>query len=529
MTVSPRGGWYALAIDHGTSGIKAALVSADGAVLDFEFAATPIHYLPGGGAEQDPEDWWNAVLQASKRLLAREGAPPGQIKAVCVSSTFSTTTFVGRDGEVLMPALTWMDSRGAPYVRRVAGGFPSLQGYNLGRMRTWISRTGGGPALSGKDDIAHILFVQHEFPEVYRDTFMFLPSKDYLNLRLTGKFAASYESVQLFWATDTRDANNIRYDDKLIGLLGIDRDKLPPLRAATDVLGPLRAEVADELGLAPDTQVVMGAPDHHCALVGSGAVRDFEGHLYIGTSSWIECVVPFKKTDLFHQIASLPSAIPGKYQVINEQDYAGGALDFLVDNVLGRSGAFRSDEPPDSRYGRVNAMAGASPVGSNGLLFTPWLNGERTPVDDTTIRGGWHNVSKTTALEDMARSVFEGVAFNTRWSLNYVERFAGRKLDPLHAIGGGAQSDLWCQILADVLGRQIRRVHDPRQANARGAAWLAAVGMGQISFDDVPGLIACDRTFDPNPAHRQTYDELYEAFVLLYRRTKGIFAKLNRR
>lgn len=519
---------HVLAIDHGTSGIKAAIVSARGEIRDFEFEPTPIYFSAGGGVEQDPEEWWNALVAAASRLVRRAAVPAAQITAMCVSSTFSSTVAVDRRGNHLLRALTWMDGRGAPYVRRVVGGFPSLWGYNLPRAWKWLSRTAGVPSLSGKDDIAHVLLVQHEFPNIYEATHLFLPSKDYLNLRLTGAFAASYDSVHLFWATDARDPNRIRYDDELIALLGIDRAKLPPLRASTDVLGTLTAACADALGLSRDVKVIMGSPDHQCALVGSGAVRDYEAHLYVGTSSWIECPVPFKKTDLLHSIASFPTPIPGKYQCINEQDLAGGAVSFLADNILFRRNELLGAPIPERRYDLVDQLAASVPAGSHKLLFTPWLNGERTPVDDADIRGGFHNLSTTTTLDDMVRAVLEGVAYNTRWSLGYVERFVRRRLDPISMIGGGAQSAVWCQILADVLQRDIHVVQDPMQANARGAAFIAAVGLGWLGFADIPALVTHAATYRPDPARRRIYDEMFDAFVRLYKANRNIYRRLNR-
>jgi xylulokinase len=256
---------HILAIDHGTSGIKASIITTTGRVVDSDFHTTPITYLPGGGAEQDPEDWWDGVILTSRRLMARGTGPASDISAVCVSSTFSTTVAVDGKGRHTANALTWMDSRGAPHVRRLMKGIPSIQGYGLARIIRWLPRTGGGPTLSGKDDIAHVLFWKNERPDVYDRARMFLPSKDYLNARLTGELAATFDSVQLFWLTDIRDVNNIRYDEGLISLAGIDREKLPPLIRSTDILGTLLPSVADEMGLEKGTKVVAGSPDHQCA------------------------------------------------------------------------------------------------------------------------------------------------------------------------------------------------------------------------------------------------------------------------
>lgn len=519
---------YVLAIDHGTSGVKAALVSGHGRVVGFESEPTPIRFSPGGGAEQDPSDWWNALLAASARLVGRHIVPAEAIEALSVSSTFSSTVAVDVNGNALLPSLTWMDSRGAPHIRRAVGGFPSLFGYNAGRAWKWISRTGGAPSLSGKDDAAHVLFIRHEHPDIYDRTRAFLPSKDYLNLCLTGELAASPDSMHLFWVTDTREPSRIGYDADLIAQLGIDREKLPPLRAATDVLGTLLPAVADAIGIGRNVRVVVGSPDHQCALVGSGAVGDREAHLYVGTSSWIECLVPFRKTDVLHSIASFPSAFAGRYQCINEQDIAGGALGFLADNILLRTCSLLGLPAPERPYEFLDRIAASVAPGSDRLLFTPWLNGERTPVDDVRLRGGFHNLSPTTTIDHMARAVLEGVAYNTRWSFGYVERFVSRRLDPIRIVGGGARSALWCGIFADVLDREIHVVQDPLQANARGAALIAAIGLEWLRFDDLPDLVPIESVHRPQANTRATYDEMFDAFLRIHRANRPIYHRLNR-
>ncbi|HXK47067.1 MAG TPA: FGGY-family carbohydrate kinase [Deltaproteobacteria bacterium] len=517
-----------LAIDHGTSGVKASLVTVHGRVLASDSEKTPIRFLPGGGAEQDPGLWWDALLAVASRLVGSGVVRPADIAALCVSSTFSSTVAVDREGCHLMNAITWMDSRGAPYVKRLMKGFPSFMGYGLPQVFRWLPKTAGAPTISGKDDIAHALLIKHEYPDVYEKTFLFLPSKDYINLRLTGEFAATYDSVHLFWLTDIRDTRNIHYDEELVRMSGLDRSKLPPLRGSTDVVGTLRSDVARRIGLPDGVKVVAGSPDHQCACIGSGAVRDYEGHLYIGTSSWVQCIVPFKKTDVIHSIASFPTAIPGRYQSVNEQDIAGGAIDFLA-GLMGRCcGIAGEGGLAGVSYEALTEAASRVPPGSHGLIVTPWLNGERTPVDDTTVRGGIHNLSTTTTFDHIVRAFFEGVALNTRWSLQYVERFVGRRLDPITIVGGGGRSALWCRIFADVLGRKILQPKDPMQANARGAAFIASVGLGEISFDDIPSLMEYERTYEPDPANGKVYDQLFKEFVGIYRNNRAMYRRLNR-
>ena len=263
--------------------------------------------------------------------------------------------------------------------------------------------------------------------------------------------------------------------------------------AATDIVGPLLPGPAAALGVPAGIPVVAGTPDLQSAAIGSGATRDFQAHLYVGTSSWLTCHVPFKKTDMLRNIASLPSAIPGRYFVADEQETAGAALTFLRDRVL-----FAGDAPPDA-YREFDRMAAEAPPGSGGVIFTPWLYGERTPVEDRFVRGGFHNLSLSATRDELVRAVLEGVALNSRWLLQAVERFTRRRLDPIRFIGGGARSDVWCQIFADVLDRTIEQVADPVNANARGAAMLAAVALGELTFDQVPDRVRVARSYVPDP------------------------------
>jgi xylulokinase len=329
----------------------------------------------------------------------------------------------------------------------------------------------------------------------------------------------------LHWVTDIRDINYVRYDKGLIKKLGIEKSRLPELKHSIDILGNVSPESADQLGVNRETMVVMGAPDVHAAVIGSGAVSDYEGHIYIGTSSWVICHVPFKKTDIFNNIATLPSAIPGRYFVTAVQEIAGGCLTFLRDNIMYPEGDVRCGDP--EVYKDFDNIVEKVTPGSKGLIFTPWLYGERAPIEDHTIRGGLHNISLPIKLEDIIRAVFEGVTYNSRWLFELVEKFIKRKMNPVNIIGGGAQSDIWCQIYADVLNRTIRQVKDPIMANARGAAFLASVGLGYTTFDEIPSLIQFSNIFEPNPDNRELYDSLFKEFLVIYKNNKAMYRRLN--
>jgi xylulokinase len=271
----------------------------------------------------------------------------------------------------------------------------------------------------------------------------------------------------------------------------------------------------------------MGSPDIHAAALGSGAIGDFEGHIYIGTSSWIVAHVPFKKTDILHSIASIPSAIPGRYIVVNEQETAGGVLTYLKNNILYHQDDLLKEEALPDIYKIFDRVAKKVPAGSNKVVFTPWLNGERTPVEDNTLRACLFNLSLDNTREDIIRAFFEGVAFNQKWVLNYVEKFCGHRMNPLKIVGGGANSDLWCQIHADVLNRTIKQVKDPIQTNVRGAAFIASVALGFIGFEDIPNFVEINNHFEPNPQNRKLYDDMFQTFLNIYKKNKPIFKRLN--
>ncbi|RMF65004.1 MAG: xylulose kinase, partial [Calditrichaeota bacterium] len=325
---------YILAVDLGTSGPKVALVSLQGEIVASTFRPVSLTLLPEGGAEQDPEEWWQAVLQGARELIGRGVVPTDRIAAISCTAQWSGTVPVDRDGNALGKAIIWMDSRGAAYVRQATSGPVRLSGYGIHKLFTWLRLTAGIPGHSGKDSVAHILYLKHNNPRLYEQTWKFLEPKDYLNLRFTGEAAASYDSIALHWVTDNRNIAAVRYHPKLLALAGLERDRLPDLKRAVDILGPLKQDVARELGLKQNTPVVVGTPDVQSAALGSGAVRDYAGHLYIGTSSWLSCHVPFKKTDLLHNMASLPSAIPRRYFVANEQETAGACLTYLKDRLF---------------------------------------------------------------------------------------------------------------------------------------------------------------------------------------------------
>jgi xylulokinase len=273
---------------------------------------------------------------------------------------------------------------------------------------------------------------------------------------------------------------------------------------------------------------VAGSIDNTAAAIGSGAVALDVPHLYVGTSSWISAHVPAKKTDFSSYLASTPCAVPGRFLLTALQATAGGNLSFLKDKIIYHKDELLQEENVPNVYQIMDRIVERVPAGSHGLIYAPWIWGERAPVDDRRLRAGLYNISLNNDRGDIIRAFLEGVAYNTRWLIGPVEKFLGKQLPYIHLAGGGGSSDIWCQIFADVLQIPVWQVKDPIQANARGAALIAAAGLGEISFNDVPELVEINRTYQPATANRALYDDYYQQFVAIYRQMRGIYHHLNR-
>ncbi len=507
--------------------MKVALITVSGAVLGWEIQPIRLILTPDGGAEQSPDDWWQAFLSSAGRLLKAHNDLRPQVIAVCCSSQGEGTVAVDRDGNALGNAILWMDMRGAPYLHKQLHGLVTINGAEIFKMLQFVRLTGGMPSPTGKDPAAHMLLIRDTLPEVYEHTYKFLNVLDYLNLRLTGEFTASFDSIVTSWVTDNRDPDAVHYDDSLIHILGIDRQKLPEIVPCTKAIGNLRRDVAESLGLSANVKVVAGAIDNTAAAIGAGAVEDYASHLYIGTSSWIAAHVTFKKTDVSSGMASIPCAVPGHYLLTALQATAGGNLTFLRDNIIYHKDELLQEADVPDIFKVLDQIAERVPAGAHGVIYTPWIWGERAPVEDLNLRAGLYNLSLNSNREDIIRAFLEGIAFNSRWLLAPVERFLNRKVERMNIVGGGAQSAVWCQIFADVMNVEINQVVDPIYANARGAAWIGAVGLGEIAYNDIPRLVRFKKTYTPLPQNRAVYDEKFEVFKLIYKQMRNIHARLN--
>ena len=522
-----RNGKYVLAIDLGSGGLKTAIVADSGNVIASAEAPVTTHLLPGGGAEQDPNEWWQGARRTTCKVIAESGLAPNDIAAVACDSQWSVAVPVDVHGTPLRRAVHWMDTRGGPHNRAIADGFPRIQGYGLFKLLKWLRLTGLAPTLSGVDSLGHVLFIKHAYPEVYARTHKFLEPMDFLTSRLTGRITATQKTMVPFVVTDNRQWGATAYSDALLQLAGLEKDKFPKLIANDGVVGPLAPSVAEDLGLPASTPVVAGVGDSNASLIGSGAVHDFESIIYIGTSLYMTCHLPFKKTDLVHFMTALPSPFKNRYYLLGEQGAGGKCVEFYLKQLIYPDDDFATGTKPEDAYVRFNTMASQAQAGSGGVIFLPWLNGALVPSEAPHARGGFMNLSLGTTRHHMARAIMEGLAYNNRWTRRPAEKFIKRPIDHFRFSGGGALSDVWAQIHADVLKVPIHQVDDPVNATVRGTAFLALLSLGRLALEDIPERVKIKQVFQPNPKNAPVYDKMYRQYLMLFKKNKKIFTALN--
>jgi xylulokinase len=417
-----------------------------------------------------------------------------------------------------------MDTRGAELAAKQVGGKVAVEGFAPRKALAWIGRSGGAPSTEGNDPLGHRLYVETHQPDLYEQTHAFVEPLDYLVGRFTGRVAASRPSMTLSWLTDNRGDDTCEYDPRLVSLAGTDAAKLPPLVPMGSVVGTVLPDVATAMGLPAGVPVLTAIPDLHAVTLGCGAIGNYEGHVSISTSAWIGTHAPEKKTSLFKMMATVPAALAGRYVLANNHDTAGVCLEWARGLLVDADDGLTS--PLAATYADLDAVAATSAPGSGGVLFAPWLNGERSPVADANLRGGFHGLSLATTRADLIRSVLEGVAHNARWLLEESESFLGNSFGELRGVGGGAESDLWCQIHADVMNRTVHRTEQPLMTTVRGAALFAGVSLGLIEEGDIASRVPIDRTFTPSPSSRHVYDGMHAEFTKLHKMEKGMYARL---
>jgi xylulokinase len=485
---------YIIAHDLGTSGTKAALTDLQGRVRVTAERRYPVYYSADGGAEQDPHEWWQAIVETTHEMMEKAQVSPGQIAGMSMSAQMVGTVPVDKDGNPLRRVMIWLDSRAeaeAAYLREV----------------TQL------PFIGGKAPSAKVLWIKRNEPEIYAKTHKMLDCKDYLQFRMTGEYGTDFT---LSSATTMFNPWEMGWWTDVLAAMEVPVEMLPPAMPSTQVVGKLTAKAAGELGLAEGTPVVSGGGDVPCAMIGSGAISHGRVHLYLGTSAWVFAVTPDFILDA-EGISPGVGCDPTGFGLGGEMDNAGGCLKWFNEQLFGQEERQAAEARGISTFQLMDEMAATIPPGCEGLLFLPWVWGERAPLDDDNVRGGFVHLGLNHTKAHMVRAMLEGIGHHLRWIFQAVEK-AGIPVKEANVIGGGATSAFWLQLLADVTGVKLLQVEGPLDACARGAAMTAAVGLGFYKdFQEVEKVIRLTGAeFTPNPAYRGIYDQAYANFRYIY-------------
>jgi xylulokinase len=498
-----------LGIDLGTSSVKVLLATGTGQTVGRGSAEYPIQRPGPGWAEQDPDDWWRATVTAVRQALSGAGGPPVPVAAIGLSGQMHGTVLLDEMGGLLSPAVIWPDRRSEPQVREITA--------LIGAAR--LIELTGSPVATGFQ-AATVRWMQQERPDLWRRVHTVLLPKDYLRYRLTGDVHTdpSDGSGTLLFDVRRRD-----WSPDVLAALGVDVAQLPPVQPSVAVAGQLGRQAAAALGLPAGTPVVTGAADTACSALGAGIVDARTLLLTISTGGQIVLPAPGVQVDRAGRIHTFCGALPpgpdqaGWYQMAAILS-AGMALRWLRDQVF--------SVPGEAAYARMIAWAEAAPAGAGGLLFLPYLAGERTPHMDPQARGLFLGLTAGHGRAELVRAVLEGVALAC-YDAYLVLAELGARPERIIMAGGGARSQLWRQIVADVFGLPVQQLEVGEQS-ALGAALLAGGGVGLLDpGSTAPQWAAYGPPVEPDPRCHATYQALLALFRSVYQKHREDFRQLQ--
>ncbi len=515
---------YILAHDMGTSGTISSLVSLGERNQPVKIINTlvqeyDVSYPQENWAEQDPNMWWDAVTKNAADLIQKNDIDPDQIAAIIHSTQMLGCLPVDKNGKPLMNCMIWSDTRASKQTLKLWADVRKMTSIlrHIRRVLNFLKITGAGPMT--RDMYSKIMWIKEERPNIYEQTYKFMDVIDWLILKSTGEYITP---VDYAGVTFIMDVHKFKWSEKVAVYGDLDLDKLNEIRKCTDVIGELTSDAAQKMNLKPGIPVICGCGDASAALAGSGAVEENDVHLYVGSSGWLMAPTSKFLRKISAATITVPSPNPDlPYQLIAEQKNMGACLKWLRDTV----------ERKES-YADLDNLASKAPPGSNRLIFTPWISGESCPVIEPRLRGGFFNLNINNSRYDIIRSVLEGVAFNARWALQSgVEPLVkknGGKITEIRYIGGGAISNIWSQIMADVLGKKIIQMANPIASGTIGAALIAGIGIGTLNnFSEFKPKIPIKTSYTPNEANKEIYDIQYYAFRSIYKNLLSLYQELN--
>jgi len=527
---------HILAYDIGTTGVKTCVFCV-GKTIELLGGASggyKLYVLPGGGAEQEPDEWWATMAETTRKALSEANVQPDDIAGISFCSQMQGLVLVDGDGVPLRRAFSYMDQRATEQHKRGMAHGLQVAGGNLVKLLRSLKATGAA-ALSVKDPVWKYKWVQQHEPEIFAKTHKWLDVKEALIARMTGRCVMTHDSA---FATLLYDIHKQRWSKSVCGMLGVEMNHLPEIVPCTAEVGKLRAQQAQELGLVAGIPVFGGGGDAALVGVGAGAVALGDTHIYCGTSGWVSTVVGKSMVDATANIAAIVGAQVGLFNYFAEQETAGKCVEWVKNHLaldeinVYLNKTFKHESPDQetqyaSLYDYLMEVVSQAKIGAGGVLFTPWLHGNRCPFEDSAARGMFFGLSLETGKTEMMRAVVEGVVYHLRWMLETQQKKTAISA-VIRFVGGGALSDVMCQIMADCTGHTVETVASPQNVGAMGAAAVAAVGCGAIdSLAHAKEIIPAVKTYQPCVENKAKYDKYFAVYKQLHKANKTLFAQLQ--
>lgn len=485
---------YLISHDLGTSSDKASLFSTGGQLIRSYTVPYEVHFFQKNCAEQDPQEWWKAVCLATRKIT--EKIDPEDVLAISFSSQMQACVAVDRQGKHLRPAMIWADLRSEQQAARLAEQVGEDRMYEI-----------NGHRISPSYSIEKLMWIRDCEPEIYEKTYKMLLAKDYIICRLTGQFVTDYSEAS---GTDAFDLKKLAWSEEILEAAEISSDKLPDLHASTDVIGGLLKDAAEEIGLTEKTKVVCGGGDGPCSALGAGSIQEGQMFLSFGTSAWIAGTSDRVDLDSGKTLIGFGHVVPGKYMPCGTMQAAGSSYSYIR-KVLCEREEQEAKAGGVSVYDRMNDLALQSPPGARGLIFLPYLLGERSPRWNPDTSGSFLGIRMEHERCDYVRAVLEGIAMNLDLILKAHREHT--EITELILTGGGAKGDVLAQILADVLGVTLRRLDHVETATSIAAAVIAGVGVGVFEdFSVVDRFVKVEKVFHPRKEYKEIYEQRKKLF-----------------
>lgn len=491
---------YVIGIDLGTSSVKALLVNREGKVCGEASEAYPLIQPKSGYSEQDPEQWVNQTLAALSKLMKQTGIQTNDVEGISFSGQMHGLVLLNAEHQVLRNAILWNDTRTTKQCREIEA--------KLGEQLLQLTRN---PALEGFT-LPKILWVKEQEPELFQQAALFLLPKDYLRFRLTGSLGMDYSDAA---GTLLLDVAGKRWSQEILEAFDIPESLCLPLIESDECVGTLLPDMAAECNLSTEVKVFGGGADNACGAIGAGILKPGETMCSIGTSGVVLSYEESSAADYHGKVHFFNHGKRDAFYAMGVTLAAGNSLTWFKDT-------FASGISFDELLANLNQI----PAGAGGLLFTPYLSGERTPHADSSIRGSFIGMDTGHSRDHFARAVVEGITFSLRESLEIL-RSSGKDISTIVSIGGGARNETWLQIQADVFGAEVVRL-ESEQGPAMGAAMLAASGLGWYDSLEAIAEVFLRRAnvYRPDAEQSAKYDELYQIYRDIFGSTRGLNERL---